>query len=159
MAREANTDDESSADDKFLRQILASRVREIRRSLKVPQHELAAQIGTKQAYIFLVEAAEANVTLKTLVRLAKALKVDPRDLLRPEPLHEVDNIRSRELDDLVQSSILNLSNTIGSLSKNVHDMVEIKKILEKLHDLLAEIDQSAHDSNHNTSEALVNKKE
>ena len=108
MARGPKTDDESSADDEFLRKILASRVRETRISLKIPQHELAAQIGTKQAYIFLVEAAEANVTLKTLARLAKALKVDPRDLLRPQPLQEVDNLRSRELDTLVQSSIASL---------------------------------------------------
>ena len=138
MAREPKTDDESSADDKFLRQILASRVREIRRSLKIPQHELAAQIGTKQAYIFLVEAAEANVTLKTLARLAKALKVDPRDLLRPEPLKEVDNLRSRELDTLIQSSIASLHDAVSSLARNASDVAKVKDILEKIHGLLTE---------------------
>lgn len=138
MAREPKTDDESSADDKFLRQILASRVREIRRSLKIPQHELASQIGTKQAYIFLVEAAEANVTLKTLARLAKALKVDPRDLLRPEPLKEVDNLRSRELDTLIQSSIASLHDAVSSLARNASDVAKVKDILEKIHGLLTE---------------------
>ena len=140
MAREPKTDDESSADDKFLRQILASRVREIRRSLKIPQHELAAQIGTKQAYIFLVEAAEANVTLKTLARLAKALKVDPRDLLRPEPLKEVDNSRSRELDTLIQSSIANLHDTVISMSRDASDVAKVKDVLEKIHNLLIKTD-------------------
>lgn len=142
MAKEPKPEDDTSTDDKFLQQILASRVREIRRNLKLPQHELATLIGTKQAYIFLVEAAEANVTLKTLGRLAKALKVDPRDLLRHEPLPELDNSKSRELSILVQSSIKDLQSNINYFSKGTQDAAKIGMILQKIHDLLIKVDQN-----------------
>jgi len=153
MAKGPKTEDGTSADDKFLQQILSTRVREIRRSLKLPQHELAAMIGSKQSFIFLVEAAEANVTLKTLARLAKALQVRPDDLLRLEPLPTIDDSKSRELAALVQISVQNLRLTISNLSKNTQDAAIIEESLKIIYELLVKFEQEPEKNGNEDSEA------
>jgi len=136
MAKAPKTEGEPSANDKGLQLILAARVREIRRSLKLAQHELAMLIGSKQTFIFLVEAGEANVTLKTLARLAKALHVNPPDLLMHNPLPMLDNTRALKLSVLVQKSIQDIRMTANEFTKNADDLKTIEETLQKVNDLL-----------------------
>lgn len=59
----------------------AHRVRELRERLGLSQDELAHRAGLHRTYIGAIERNERNITLRTLARLAIALKCRPADLL------------------------------------------------------------------------------
>jgi transcriptional regulator with XRE-family HTH domain len=58
-----------------LRDTLAHRVRELRRSLKMSQRDLAEEAELRQALISEIERGEANPTLDSLLKIAIALDV------------------------------------------------------------------------------------
>ena len=58
------------------------RVREYRQLQEWTQEHLAERAGMHFTYIGSLERGERNVSLVNILRLAKALKVDPGDLLR-----------------------------------------------------------------------------
>jgi len=60
------------------------RIRQSRKLAKLSQKELAKAIGSGQSYIFRIETGEANPTLKTLVLIAAAVGLSPRDFLPQE---------------------------------------------------------------------------
>lgn len=65
---------------------IGRRVRQIRektliRGEKMTQEELAGEAGLNRAYIGYIERGERNPSTDTLVRIAKALKVAPKELL------------------------------------------------------------------------------
>lgn len=60
------------------------RLRTIREQKGVTQKDLAAKLEMSQAYLCNLEQGKANVSLHTLRRLAKALKVRVADLLADE---------------------------------------------------------------------------
>jgi transcriptional regulator with XRE-family HTH domain len=57
------------------------RVRQRRTQLKLSQEQLAERSEHHWTYISSVERGERNVTLNTILRLAKALEVDPSELV------------------------------------------------------------------------------
>lgn len=61
--------------------ICAHRVREFRERLGLSQDELAHRAGLHRTYIGAIERNERNITLRTLARLAAALKCRAADLL------------------------------------------------------------------------------
>ena len=70
-------------DDSSLRRRLAANVRRIRREADMTQQEVAAAAAFDLRQLAKIEAAQASVTLRTLVKLADALDVTPADLLAP----------------------------------------------------------------------------
>lgn len=60
---------------------LAANIRRLRTTSGLSQEKLAAECGLHRTYIGAVERGERNVTLRTLERIATALRVDPRLLL------------------------------------------------------------------------------
>lgn len=56
------------------------RVSEERHKQKISQEELAARAGVHRTYIGMIERAEKNVTLENIEKIAKALKLEVRDL-------------------------------------------------------------------------------
>jgi DNA-binding XRE family transcriptional regulator len=66
---------------KRVRAALGQKVRELRRSLKLTQADLAGEAGIRRASVIEVERGQANPTLDTIVRIAAALKVEPSELL------------------------------------------------------------------------------
>lgn len=56
------------------------RVRSLRLQIGVSQEELAAKTGIHRTYMGAVERGERNICLRNIVRLAKALGVDPGEL-------------------------------------------------------------------------------
>lgn len=70
--------DESA--ENFLKAV-ASRLREARKKASLTQKQLAEKAEVRQSYIFELEAGGANITIKTLAKMANLLGVDPRDLL------------------------------------------------------------------------------
>jgi predicted transcriptional regulator len=68
------------------RLVVARNVLELRISLGIAQTELARRVGTSQPRIAQIEAAQANVTVDTLDRIASAFLVEAAALFRPSAL-------------------------------------------------------------------------
>jgi transcriptional regulator with XRE-family HTH domain len=56
-------------------------VKAIREEKGITQEKLAFEAGLNRAYIGYIERGERNPSTETLVKIAKALKVSPKDLL------------------------------------------------------------------------------
>jgi transcriptional regulator with XRE-family HTH domain len=61
---------------------VAAAVRRLRRIRKLSQEGLAAECRLHRTYIGAIERSEGNITLDTLDKLARALKVKSGDLLK-----------------------------------------------------------------------------
>jgi len=57
------------------------KLQKVRKSQKISQEELAAKLSMHRTYIGMVERGERNPTIRTLYKIAKALKVKSSDLL------------------------------------------------------------------------------
>ena len=62
--------------------LLGGNVRKRRQKLGLSQEELADRAGLHRTYLGGIERGERNVGFLNLVRLARALKVEPSELLR-----------------------------------------------------------------------------
>lgn len=69
------------------------RVRVRRDELKMSQEHLAAQLGLKRTSVANLEAGQQRFSAETLMTLARALSLDPVDLLPPRaPRMDVDTM-------------------------------------------------------------------
>lgn len=59
----------------------AKRVREERKKMGISQEELAERAGVHRTYVGMIERAEKNITLESMEKIAKALKIKISDLL------------------------------------------------------------------------------
>lgn len=58
------------------------RVRDRRKQLGISQEELADQCGLHRTYIGSIERGERNVALLNILKICRALKAGPEELLR-----------------------------------------------------------------------------
>jgi transcriptional regulator with XRE-family HTH domain len=65
-----------------LTEVMATNVRRARHVGKMTQEELADRAGLSARYLGSIERAEVSVTITILERLAKALGIDPGELIR-----------------------------------------------------------------------------
>ena len=56
------------------------KVQEVRKEKKITQEELAGMLSMHRTYIGLIERGERNPTIRTLYKIATALKVNAYDL-------------------------------------------------------------------------------
>ena len=63
------------------RSILSSNVRRLRRSADLTQKQLAERAGIDRSYLAQIEVQSINISVNVLFALAKALGVDPPELL------------------------------------------------------------------------------
>lgn len=64
------------------RKLLGKRIRQIRKKQNnMSQEELGFRAGLHRTYIGSIERAEQNVSIDNLHKIAKALKVQPKELL------------------------------------------------------------------------------
>lgn len=66
---------------KLILQKFGQKIQKVRQSKGITQEELAARLGMHRTYIGLIERGERNPTIRTLYKIAKALKVPASDLL------------------------------------------------------------------------------
>jgi transcriptional regulator with XRE-family HTH domain len=59
-------------------------VRSVRIAQGMSQEQLALDAGMKRSYVSDLERGQRNPSVKALGRLAKALKIDPAELLRTD---------------------------------------------------------------------------
>jgi transcriptional regulator with XRE-family HTH domain len=57
------------------------RLRALRRAKGLSQESLADKAGLHRSYVWGIENGRRNVSLENIVRIARALRVPPRDLL------------------------------------------------------------------------------
>jgi transcriptional regulator with XRE-family HTH domain len=63
--------------------IIAKNILFLRKQNGITQEELATNAGIDRTYIGYIENSKQNVTLRVLIKIANALKVDVSDLLKP----------------------------------------------------------------------------
>jgi transcriptional regulator with XRE-family HTH domain len=68
--------------DEILR-LFGERLRELRIERNLSQETLAELAGLDRNYIGQIERAERNVALVNIVKISKALGIEPRDLFAP----------------------------------------------------------------------------
>jgi transcriptional regulator with XRE-family HTH domain len=71
-----------STQQQFALVTLGDRIRDLRLMRSLSQEELAAMAGVHRTYIGMVERGEKNVTILTLSKLCKALRLSISDLTR-----------------------------------------------------------------------------
>lgn len=57
------------------------KIQSVRKSKKISQEELAEILAMHRTYVGLIERGERNPTIRTLYKIAKALKVNSSELL------------------------------------------------------------------------------
>ena len=60
---------------------VGKRIRSLRRQRGISQERLAFESGLNRAYVGYIERAERNPTLETIDKIAKVLRVSPKDLI------------------------------------------------------------------------------
>lgn len=60
------------------------KVRQRRLSLGISQEELAERAGVHRTYVGMIERGEKNITLRNIVKFAKALDMPIQDLMKFE---------------------------------------------------------------------------
>ena len=78
---------------------LGLRIRELRRSQGLTQEELSEKLGMLAPNYARIEQGRMNTTVETLVRIAKALKVDIVDLFAKPKTKKVSAGRPRKSDE------------------------------------------------------------
>jgi len=79
-------------------QYAAANIRRLRVRRAMTQETLAAESGLDVTYVARVERATINLSIGVLAQLADALRVDPRELLRPARMHVISMGRPKKKD-------------------------------------------------------------
>jgi transcriptional regulator with XRE-family HTH domain len=64
------------------KKLVGIRIRELRLAKGISQEALADEAGVHRTYMGSVERGERNISLENIVRIAKALRVRPHELLK-----------------------------------------------------------------------------
>lgn len=81
MAKMPDFEDESEEEYRVFYKKVGARIRDVRNQKKLTQKQVVEHADLKTTYIYLVEGEGQNIQLKTLIKIAKALNVEPRDLM------------------------------------------------------------------------------
>lgn len=69
-------------------QFIGKKIKKIRKSKKISQETLAYKANTSRNYMGCIERGEQNLGIRSLLKIAKALNVEPSELL--PKLNEID---------------------------------------------------------------------
>jgi transcriptional regulator with XRE-family HTH domain len=69
--------------EKEIKQI-AKQIREVRKKKGYSQEDFAYIVGISRGYYGYIERGQVNLTLDKLIMIAKALKVQPKELIPPK---------------------------------------------------------------------------
>src|SRR5712691_183864 len=98
MARRQKARETAKSTEDELLKAFGRKVREARDRAGLTRAQLGESTGLAPSYIFEIENEGANVTLKTLAKLAESLNLGPRDLL---PESEQDALTSSAVAELI----------------------------------------------------------
>src|SRR6516225_1095946 len=98
MARRQKARETAKSTEDELLKAFGRKVREARERAGLTRAQLGEATGLAPSYLFEIENEGANVTLKTLAKLAESLKLGPRDLL---PESEQDALTGSAVAELI----------------------------------------------------------
>jgi transcriptional regulator with XRE-family HTH domain len=124
-----NTEDE-------LLKAFGRKVREARERAGLTRAQLGDLTGLAPSYLFEIENEGANVTLKTLAKLAESLKLGPRDLL---PESEQDALTGSAVAELIAA----LDRAADVLSQRQSREAELIARLDRLTQFRAALERLA----------------
>jgi transcriptional regulator with XRE-family HTH domain len=124
-----NTEDE-------LLKAFGRKVREARDRAGLTRAQLGDATGLAPSYLFEIENEGANVTLKTLAKIAESLKLGPRDLL---PESEQDALTGSAVAELIAA----LDRAADVLSQRQSQEAELISRLDRLTQLRAALERLA----------------
>ena len=124
-----------NAEDELLK-AFARKVREARERTGLTLAQLADLTGLAPSYLHEIENEGANVTLKTLAKLAESLKLGPRDLL---PESEQDALTGSAVAELIAA----LDRAADILSQRQSQESELISRLDRLTQLRAALERLA----------------
>jgi transcriptional regulator with XRE-family HTH domain len=124
-----------NAEDELLK-AFARKVREARKRTGLTRAQLGDLTGLAPSYLHEIENEGANVTLKTLAKLAESLKLGPRDLL---PESEQDALTDSAVAELIAA----LDRAADVLSQRHSQESELISRLDRLTQLRAALERLA----------------
>jgi HTH-type transcriptional repressor of puuD len=83
-------------------QKFAKRIKDLRKSHKISQEQLAEKAGLSPTYIGNIERSEQNPTLTSLEKIAKAFSISPGELLTLPDDKKIVDAKIQDIDKLVE---------------------------------------------------------
>jgi transcriptional regulator with XRE-family HTH domain len=125
MARRQKARETAKSTEDELQKAFGRKVREARERAGLTRAQLGDATGLAPSYLFEIENEGANVTLKTLAKLAESLKLGPRDLL---PESEQDALTGSAVAELIAA----LDRAADVLSQRQSQEAELISRLDRL---------------------------
>ena len=125
MARRQRARETAKSTEDELLKAFGRKVREARERAGLTRAQLGDATGLAPSYLFEIENEGANVTLKTLAKLAQSLKLGPRDLL---PESEQDALTGSAVAELIAA----LDRAADVLSQRQSQEAELISRLDRL---------------------------
>ena len=125
MARRQRARETTKSTEDELLKAFGRKVREARERAGLTRAQLGDATGLAPSYLFEIENEGANVTLKTLAKLAESLKLGPRDLL---PESEQDALTGSAVAELIAA----LDRAADVLSQRQSQEAELISRLDRL---------------------------
>jgi len=122
--RQRARETDKSTEDELLK-AFGRKVREARERAGLTRAQLGDATGLAPSYLFEIENEGANVTLKTLAKLAESLNLGPRDLL---PESEQDALTGSAVAELIAA----LDRAADVLSQRQSQEAELISRLDRL---------------------------
>ena len=136
MARRQKARETGESTEDELLKAFGRKVREARERAGLTRAQLGDLTGLAPSYLFEIENEGANVTLKTLAKLAESLKLGPRDLL---PESEQDALTGSAVAELIAA----LDRAADVLSQHQSQEAELIARLDRLTQLRAALERLA----------------
>jgi transcriptional regulator with XRE-family HTH domain len=136
MARRQRARETAKSTEDELLKAFGRKVREARDRAGLTRAQLGDATGLAPSYLFEIENEGANVTLKTLAKLAESLKLGPRDLL---PESEQDALTGSAVAELIAA----LDRAADVLSQRQSEEAELISRLDRLTQFREALDRLA----------------
>ena len=88
--------------DEEMLQYVAHAIRVIRKEKKISQMELCLRVGMSQSFLTGIETGKKEPSAMTLIRIARALEVSPRDFFPESELEPVSDIKSEIKKEIIE---------------------------------------------------------
>jgi len=136
MARRQKARETPKSTEDELLKAFGRKVREARERAGLTRAQLGDTTGLAPSYLFEIENEGANVTLKTLAKIAESVKLGPRDLL---PESEQDALTGSAVAELIAA----LNRAADVLSQRQSQEAELISRLDRLTQLRAALERLA----------------
>jgi len=120
MSKEPKGQDESDGAIDEVIKVISRRLADTRKKRGLTQAQLGEKAGVRQSYIFELEQGSSSMTLRTLIRMARVLEVDPRELF---PGGASAPVTAAEIEFL--------AGALDRLAKAIEDRVAYEKLRDE----------------------------